>query len=141
MTNGEGVDVVLDAVGGPSYRKSYRLLRHGGRLLCYGLSSAVPGKGRSLKALAAWWQTPSFNALDLIGRNRAVIGVSLGTMSRAHPERVLSWLEELFRLYAAGKIRPHIGARFPLTDAVGAHHYIHDRKNVGKVLLIPEGAE
>lgn len=139
LTNGEGVDVILDAVGGPSYRKGYRLLRHGGRLLCYGLSAAVTGKGRSLKALKAWWQTPSFNALDLIGRNRAVIGVHLGTMGRAHPERVRSWMAEMLQLYTAGKIKPHIGARFPLADAAAAHHFIHERKNIGKVLLIPGG--
>jgi len=138
LTNGEGVDVVLDAVGADSYRKSYRLLRHGGRLLCYGLSAAVAGKGRSLKALKAWWRTPSFNALDLIGRNRAIIGVHLGTMGRAHPERVRGWLDELFTLYATGHIKPHVGATFPLSEAVQAHHFIHERKNLGKVLLIPE---
>jgi NADPH:quinone reductase-like Zn-dependent oxidoreductase len=91
-----------------------------------------------LKALRAWWQTPSFNALDLIGKNRAVIGVHLGTMGRAHPQRVRGWLEELFKLYAAGQIKPHIGATFPLGEAAQAHHFIHERKNLGKVLLIPE---
>lgn len=136
LTDDEGVDVVLDAVGAESYRKSYRLLRHGGRLLCYGLSAAVPGKGRTLKALRAWWQTPSFNALDLIGKNRAVIGVHLGTMGQAHPERVRGWLDELFKLYSAGHIKPHIGATFPLSEAVQAHHFIHERKNLGKVLLV-----
>lgn len=139
LTDDEGVDVILDAVGADSYRKGYRLLRHGGRLLCYGLSAAVAGKGRSLKALGAWWQTPSFNALDLISKNRAVIGVHLGTMGRAHPERVRGWLQELFKLYEAGKIKPHIGARFPLHEAPLAHHFIHDRKNLGKVLLVPKG--
>lgn len=137
LTGGEGVDVVLDAVGGVSYRKSYRLLRHGGRLICYGLSAAVPEKGRSLKAVAAWWNTPSFNALNLILHNRAIIGVHLGTFARAHPAVVRSWMEELLRLYAAGQIKPHIGATFPLAEATLAHHFIHDRKNTGKVLLIP----
>lgn len=137
LTNDEGVDVVLDAVGADSYRKSYRLLRQGGRLLCYGLSAAVAGKGRSLKAVRAWWRTPSFNAMDLIGRNRAVIGVHLGPMARENPQRVLGWLGELFQLYAEGKIKPYVGARFPLSDAADAHHFIHERRNVGKVLLLP----
>lgn len=137
LTNNEGVDVILDAVGGSSYRKGYRLLRHGGRLICYGMSAAVTGKGRSLKALGAWWQTPSFNALDLMRKNRAVIGVHLGQMGRAEPGRVRDWMQDLFGLYAAGKIKPHIGRTFPLAEAAAAHHYIHDRKNIGKVLLIP----
>ncbi|MFQ5663153.1 MAG: medium chain dehydrogenase/reductase family protein [Terriglobia bacterium] len=137
LTGNEGVDVVLDAVGGSSYRKSYRLLRPGGRLICYGMSAAVTGKGRSAKALAVWWSTPSFNALDLVGKNRAVIGVHLGQMGRSQPARVRSWMEEMFRLYSAGKIKPHIGATFPLADAAAAHHFIHERKNIGKVLLLP----
>lgn len=136
LTRGEGVDVILDAVGAESYRKGYRLLRPGGRLLCYGLSAAVTGPGRSLRALVAWWRSPSFNALDLIGKNRAVIGVHLGEMGRAQPARVRSWLEELFRLYTAGKIKPHVGKTFPLAEAAAAHHYIHSRQNIGKVLLL-----
>jgi len=137
LTHNEGVDVVLDAVGGESYRKSYRLLRHGGRLICFGMSSAVPSKGRSLKALGAWWQTPSFNALDLIGKNRAVIGVHLGELGRANPALVRSWMPVMFELYRERRIKPHIGATFPLAEAPAAHHFIHDRKNIGKVLLIP----
>ena len=137
LTRGEGVDVVLDAVGANSYRKSYRLLRHCGRLICFGMSAAVPGKGRSLKALKAWWQTPSFNALDLIGKNRTVSGLHVGELGRANPKLVRSWMPELFRLYEAGQIKPHIGATFPLEQAAAAHHFIHDRKNLGKVLLIP----
>lgn len=138
LTGGEGVDVVLDAVGGASYRKSYRLLRQGGRLICFGMSSAVPGKGRSLKALVEWWNSPSFNPLDMISKNRIVMGLHLGPMGRAHPELVLAWTQELFRLYNDGKIKPHVGATFALGDAAAAHHYIHERRNLGKVLLIPE---
>ena len=136
LTQGEGVDVILDAVGGESYRKGYRLLRPGGRLLCFGLSSAVTGKGRSLRSLAAWWKTPSFNALDLMRRNRAVIGVHVGEMARARPALVRAWMEEIFRMHAGGRIRPTIGKTFPLAQAVASHHYIHNRENIGKVLLL-----
>jgi len=59
-------------------------------------------------------------------------------MGRAHPERVRGWIDELFKLYAAGHIKPHVGATFPLSEAAQAHHFIHERKNLGKVLLIPE---
>lgn len=137
LTKGEGVDVVLDAVGGHSYRKSYRLLRPGGRLVCFGMSSAVTGRGRSLRALAAWWNTPSFNPLGLMRKNRAVIGVHLGEIVRSRPALVRAWMEEMFRLYTTGRIKPHIGKTFPLADAAQAHQYIHDRQNLGKVLLRP----
>jgi len=137
LTKNEGVDVVLDAVGGSSYRKSYRLLRPGGRLICFGMSAAVAGPGRSLQALAAWWNTPRFNPMDLMGRNCAVMGVHLGQLGQRGGALIRSWMEELFRLYADGKIKPHIGKTFPLAEAARAHHFIHGRKNLGKVLLIP----
>ena len=137
LTGDDGVDVVLDAVGAESYRKGYRLLRHGGRLICFGLSAAVGGPGRSLQALKAWWNTPSFNALDLIGKNRTVIGLHVGTLGRARPELIAEWMEHLLKLHAKGKIRPHIGREFALRDAPAAHHFIHQRKNIGKVLLKP----
>jgi NADPH:quinone reductase-like Zn-dependent oxidoreductase len=141
LTNGEGVDVILDAVGGASYRKSYRLLRQGGRLICFGMSSAVVGKGRSLRALKEWWNSPSFNPLDMISKNRIVMGLHLGPMASAHPGLIVLWTQELFRLFGEGKIKPHVGATFALAEAAAAHDFIHERRNIGKVLLIPEGAQ
>ena len=44
-------------------------------------------------------------------------------------------MDEIFRLYTAGKIRPVIGKTFSLAQAAEAHQYIHDRKNIGKVIL------
>jgi NADPH2:quinone reductase len=44
-------------------------------------------------------------------------------------------LDELFRMYGAGKIKPVISKTFPLAEAAAAHRYIHDRKNIGKVIL------
>ena len=122
----------LSAAAGRLY-----LTTEDGRLICFGLSAAVQGKGRTLKAVAAWWKTPSFNALDLIGKNRAVLGVHLGTFGRARPALVREWLAEMFRLYEAGKIKPYVGKTFPLAEAARAHEFIHDRQNIGKVLLLP----
>ncbi|MFQ5817289.1 MAG: zinc-binding dehydrogenase [Terriglobia bacterium] len=136
-THSRGVDVVLDAVGGESFRKSYRLLAPAGRLIVYGLSDAVRRKRRSLRSLLALLHTPRFHPLHLIAKNRAVIGVHLGTLGRANPALVRDQLNELFRLYAGGKIKPYVGKTFPLAEAAAAHHFLHDRKNLGKVLLLP----
>jgi NADPH2:quinone reductase len=46
-----------------------------------------------------------------------------------------SELEEVFKLYDSGKVKPVIGKSFPLADAASAHKYIHTRKNIGKVIL------
>ena len=48
-----------------------------------------------------------------------------------------AWLLQLLAWYREGKIHPTVGARFPLAEAAAAHHYIQDRKNIGKVVLEP----
>jgi NADPH:quinone reductase-like Zn-dependent oxidoreductase len=135
LTGGEGVDMVLDAVGGESFAKSYRLLRPAGRLMVFGFSTSVSGPKRSyLKAALGFMKTPRFHPLRMMGGNRAVIGVHLG---RLRPEIIGQEYEALFKHYAEGHISPYVGKTFPLSQAATAHQYIHERKNIGKVLLIP----
>jgi NADPH:quinone reductase-like Zn-dependent oxidoreductase len=66
--------------------------------------------------------------------NIAVIGVNLGRMQLRGP-LLRAELDEIFRMYTAGKIKPVIGKSFPLAEAAAAHNYIQERKNIGKVIL------
>ncbi len=135
LTGGEGVDIVLDAVGGESFQKSYNLLRPGGRLMVFGFSAAMTGLERSyLKAAPRFLRIPKFDPLQMMRENRAVLGVHIG---RLKPETLPEEYAALLRLFAEGHIRPHIDKTFPLEQAPGAHLYLHERKNLGKVLLIP----
>ena len=139
LTNGRGVHVVLDAMGGTHWKKGYRCLAPTGRLVMFGFSSAATGKSRSLVSfLKAVLSTPmfSFPPPKLINDNKALVGVNLGHLWEEE-EMLLSWLERIFAWHAEGKIHPTVGARFPFAEAAAAHHYIQDRKNVGKVVLVP----
>lgn len=132
----EGIEMVMDPVGGKSWQKSYECLGPMGRLVVYGFSAAAGGEGKKnlLKAGKALLETPRFHPLKLMSKNIAVIGVSLGSLgSRASVLK--AELNELFKMYGTGKIKPMIGKTFPLADAAGAHRYIHERKNIGKVIL------
>lgn len=134
----EGIEMVLDAVGGDYFRRSYRCLGPTGRLVVYGFSTIVgpSGKREPVRAAKAMWQTPRFHPLKLIEHNVAVIGVHIGRMG--HRGQVLKpQLEEIYRLYGTGEVKPVISKSFPLAEAAEAHRYIHARKNIGKVLLIP----
>jgi NADPH2:quinone reductase len=141
-TDGEGVDLVLDAVGGRTLEASYRLLAPLGRVVSYGLSAAVTGERRNpLGALRALWRTPRFRPQEMIGRNVGVWGFHLGRL-RGKEDRITSALQEIFARLAAGRIEPTIAATFPLTaaGAARAHRFIHERRNIGKVVLVAEGA-
>lgn len=132
----EGIEMVMDPIGGKSFSRSYQSLGPGGRLVIYGFSAAAgkTSKRNPLNGLTALLQTPRFHPLKLMGDNISVIGVSLGGL-RTRPGLLQSEMDEIFRLWGAGKIGPVTGKSFPLAQAAEAHRYIHDRKNIGKVIL------
>ena len=139
ITNGVGVELVLDAVGGNSFKKSYRCLAPTGRLGMFGVSSAATGKTKnriSFLKMAASMPWFKFTPPELINSNKGVFGVNLGHLW-GEMERVGGWLASLLELYEQGVINPIVDSTFAFEDADKAHHYIQDRKNIGKVLLIP----
>jgi NADPH:quinone reductase-like Zn-dependent oxidoreductase len=136
LTKREGVDVVLDALGGSALAKSYAVLRAGGRLFTYGFSRAAPGERRALLTVAAeFLRMPTFKPLTLMNDNRAVLGVNMNGVARRRPDLLGRELDALLSLFKAGTIRPRVDRVFPLADAGAAHRFIQERRNVGKVLL------
>lgn len=137
LTDGRGVELVIDPLGGKSWKKSYRALRTTGRMGVFGMSAAsasgIMGKLRALKAVA---QTPRFNPLGLMSRNKGVFGLNLGHMWR-EGEKVAGWTREIMLGVEAGWVRPHVDRVFPFAQAADAHRYIEARKNIGKVLFQP----
>ena len=137
LTNGRGVDVILDAVGGPTSRKNYRLLRPLGRLFLFGISSASQDPKRNLfKAAAAIARFPVFHPLGLIDANKGVFGVNLGHLWDEE-EMIHDVLGELVQWWADGKIAPVIDSVLPFGKAAEAHDRLQQARNVGKVLLVP----
>lgn len=140
VTRGQGVELVLDAVGGPSFKKSYNVLAPSGRLGMFGLSSSSTGKSGSilslLKAVISmpWFR---FNPVNLMNENKAVFGLNLGRLWEYTP-RVQQWLSDMVPLMESGALKPRIDEVFGFSEAADAHHYIQDRKNIGKVLLLPD---
>ena len=135
-TFGDGIEMVLDAIGGKSFAKSYRCLGPTGRLVVYGFSTVVAASGRRnlWKIGKALLETPRFHPLKLINDNKSVIGVHIGRMP-GHAALLKREMEEIFKMYAAGQVKPVIGKTFPLEHAAESHRYIHARQNVGKVIL------
>ena len=132
----DGIEMVMDAIGGKSFAESYKCLGPTGRLVVYGFSAAAgaDGKKNAVRGLRALLQTPRFHPLKLMARNVSIIGVNLGRMP-ARGSLLRGELDEIFTMYTAGKVKPVIGKTFPLGDAASAHKYLHARKNIGKVIL------
>src|SRR5260370_11202222 len=108
LTQGRGVELVIDPLGGKNWKKSYRALRTTGRMGVFGMSTAsasgILGKLRAMKALA---QTPRFHPLSLMNRNKGVFGFNLGHMW-GEGEKVAGWTRRIMYGVAEGWIRPHV---------------------------------
>jgi NADPH:quinone reductase-like Zn-dependent oxidoreductase len=135
-----GLDLILDPIGGDYWKKGLGLLRAGGRMVCFGFSATAAGNTRSLVgtlsnlAKVPWTQ---FNPISLMNNNIGVMGVNMGHMWH-ESERVTDWLEKLLVLWQQGVLRPHVHATVPFSNAREAHRILHDRENMGKVILTPD---
>lgn len=137
LTDGLGVELITDPIGGKSWKDSYRTLRHTGRLGMFGISVASESKlWGALRLLKVVTQMPIYFPLGLLDGNRGVFGVNLGHLWHEQP-KVKIWMDTILQGVADGWVRPHVDKSFPL-EAVGeAHAYLEARKNIGKVVLIP----
>jgi synaptic vesicle membrane protein VAT-1 len=132
-----GIELAMDPIGGKSFQRSFDCLGPDGRLMVYGFSAAAASTSNKkdfLLGAKAYFETPRFHPLKLLEKGVGVIGVNLGALQQ-RPAVLRHELDELFRMYAAGQIRPVIAKKFLLEQGVDAHQYIHARKNVGKVIL------
>jgi NADPH:quinone reductase-like Zn-dependent oxidoreductase len=131
------LDVALDAIGGRSFRKSFSLLRPGGRLVCFGASEIQSGeRRRPLRTLKTLAEMPRHNVVRLMSQSKSVIGLNMLALwdskrsLEEYIEPLSGWLEQ-------GDIRPVVAQTFALEDGPAAHRYLHERRNVGKVVLEP----
>jgi NADPH2:quinone reductase len=122
LTDGAGVDLVLDSVGGETTSRSLACLAPFGRMVSFGAASGEPGRPSTERLLFA---------------NQRVIGYHLGRAMDERPGRVLEALPKLTGLLEAGEYRPVVGHEFDLADAAAAHRAIEGRETSGKVVLRP----
>lgn len=131
------LDVVMDALGGRSFRRSYDLLRGGGRLVAFGASGVISGENRNLVAAARTaLSMPRFNMIKQMSQSKAVIGLNMLTLWD-EAGSLDPWLSPLRELMDRGVIRPVVAEVFDFDHAGDAHRYMSERRNVGKVVLTP----
>lgn len=120
LTDGRGVDVVIEAVGGDIGEQSLRVLADGGRLIVYGVASK---------------QLSAFAGTQLMQRNQSVLGYWL--TNRLRPgSTTADVVPQLLQLADAGKLTATVQHVFPMERAAEAHQALSDRATVGKVVLL-----
>ncbi|PYM96412.1 MAG: hypothetical protein DME04_01905 [Candidatus Rokuibacteriota bacterium] len=122
LTDGRGVDLILDAVGKPTFEEGLRCLAPFGHLALYGRSGGA---------------TDPLNVATLSPKSLKVSGFSLPTITRNFPDKTRESADRCFALLREGKLKLHIDKTFPLSQAADAHRYLESRQSTGKLLLIP----
>lgn len=122
-TNGKGIDLILDSIGGESFDRSMGVLGRFGRIICYGLASGVPNQLAPIRLMRPCQSVAGFH-LDAIV---------------AHGNRMALDIAQLIDATHRGSLHPHIGAEFSLEDAIGAHRLLESRQLTGKIVLLPKG--
>jgi NADPH:quinone reductase-like Zn-dependent oxidoreductase len=141
ITGGGGIDLAIDAIGPSSFRKDYRILRAGGRLVMYGLSEVQTGDKRDVPALLRglarmpvatmpWWKS-----LQVMSENKGVFGLNM--LKWWDDEGLDRVLDPLSAGLASGEYEPVVAESFAFERAADAHRFIAERRNVGKVVLTP----
>ncbi len=121
LTDGKGVDLILDAVGKPTLEKGISCLSPFGHLILYGRAGGIPDP---------------LNLMTLFQKSQKVSGFVLYTVS-SMPDKHQEGIEKSFQLMEQGKLKLLIGKTFPLADAPAAHRHMESRESVGKLVLLP----
>ncbi len=130
-------DVIMDAIAGKSFRRSYDLLRPGGRLVAFGASAVVAGEKRNpVSALRTVARMPRFNMIKQMSESKAVIGLNMLSLWKDR-QTLRPWIEPLRELMADGTVEPVVAGAFSFEEAGEAQRMITERRNVGKVVLTP----
>ncbi len=120
LTEGRGVDVVYDAVGGPYSEPAFRSLAWRGRLLVVGFAAGdIPKLPLNLALL----------------KGASVVGVFWGDFTRREPAQFAQSVQQLGEWYALGKLRPHVSQTLPLEQAAEALKLMAARQVKGKLVL------
>jgi len=120
-TNGKGVDLALEMVGGKVFNDTLRTLASFGRIVVYGVASG---------------EQSSLNPNLLMARNQSVIGFFLPQIMKK-PALLQSSLIELFQYLQQGKLKLIIGGIYSLDDAANVHKMLQSRQTHGKLILVP----
>ena len=122
LTDGKGADVIYDSVGGEVFDKSLKCIAWNGRLLVIGFASGT---------------IPSVKANRILLKNIAVTGLNWGGHAVKEPQKIPAVMQELFALYAEGKICPVIYRTYPLEELPEALAALGGRRSYGKVVVTP----
>jgi NADPH2:quinone reductase len=146
LTDGDGVDAVLDGIGGKVSLRSFRALRRGdvvigdpgGRLVMIGRYNTIgPNGRRNRRAAFQWWFNTVITSLwGALSTRRHASGYRVQILRNPHQDWFQADFEHLLQLLRDGKIHPVVAERLPITEARHAHELLETTAAKGKIVLV-----
>jgi NADPH:quinone reductase-like Zn-dependent oxidoreductase len=131
----KGIDIVLDSLGGQAFKKAMKLLRPGGRMICYGAAENLAAKNNKLNLIPLATGFGIFSPIPLLMKSKSIITANMLKIADYKPNVFSEVFEETMTMAHQGIIKPHLGKVFAATDFAAAHNYIESRQSIGKVVL------
>jgi NADPH:quinone reductase-like Zn-dependent oxidoreductase len=132
-----GYDIILDATGGKSLKRSFRRLAPAGRVVNFGVGSMISGsQKRSLSSvLGTFINSPFFTPFNLMTHNKGVFGLNMLQLFEGPNVLMQRGLDRVLEGFEEGRFKAIIGKTFPLAEGGAAHTHLQGRGNVGKIIL------
>lgn len=131
---------MLDCLCGEECNRGYSLLKPMGKYILYGSANVVTGETKSFFSVArSWWQVDKVSPIKLFDENKSLMGFNLRQLlyQQDGSEYVRKTVNSVFALWSAGKITSTVDSSWAYEDIAEAMQKMHDRKNIGKIVLDP----
>ncbi len=129
------LDVAFDPVGGKNFRKSFSLLGSGGRVVSFGASAWSDTKGNLLDKLKLAYGFGIYHPVVLLMKSKSIIGLNMLRIAEDKPQLLQRIMQEVYEEYQSGRLKPHVGATYPLNQTAEAHSFLEKRQSIGKVVV------
>lgn len=134
-TNGRGVDIAFNSVGGRSFKKDFKLLDTGGKLILYGIADRTSGGKGNWATLSLVWKMGLLIPVQFMMRSVGLIGVNMLSVGDNRPDILRKCLEATVDLYNAGSIKPVVDSVFDSNEIAKAHARLESRDSIGKICV------
>lgn len=130
-----GVDVILDPVGGKTFKKNIKLLARGGRIVAYGVADMMSyGKANILTLLKSVITFPKIKVVDMMRCNFGVLGFDLAGMD-GKKDLLIDTFKNVLADYIGGVVKPRVTRIYRPEEVAEAHRYLQSGKSFGKLII------
>lgn len=136
LPNFKGFDLIVDNIGGKTFRKGAKLLKPTGKIISYGAAAQNQGnKTGKLQTIKVGLGFGFFSPIPLIMRSQSVIGVNMLRVAEYKPQQLTQSMLAIRDLILQGVVKPVVGKIFKADNIAEAHHWLESRQSVGKIVM------